>query len=95
MMESTSVTVFVFVFLQAFVVSAALRYDPKPNPGSVVKVGQARFTVLTSHLIRMEWGDTNDAATFAFINRNIPTPQFNTSKDGDWTVIQTSAVTVL
>ena len=98
MMESTSVTVFrlvVFVFFQAFVVSAALRYDPKPNPGSVVKVGQARFTVLTSRLIRMEWGDTNDAATFAFINRNLPTPQFNTSKDGDWTIIQTSAVTVL
>ena len=98
MMESTSVTVFrlvVFVFFQAFVVSAALRYDPKPNPGSVVKVGQARFTVLTSHLIRLEWGDTNDAATFSFINRNLPTPQFNTSKDGDWAIIQTSAVTVL
>ena len=99
-MESISVTVtvfrlVVFVFFQAFVVSAALRYDPKPNPGSVVKVGQARFTVLTSHLIRLEWGDTNDAATFSFINRNLPTPQFNTSKDGDWAIIQTSAVTVL
>ena len=99
-MESTSVTVtvfrlVVFVFFQAFVVSAALRYDPKPNPGSVVRVGQARFTVLTSHLIRLEWGDTNDAATFSFINRNLPTPQFNTSKDGDWAIIQTSAVTVL
>ena len=69
-------------------------YDPKPNPNSVVEVGQARFTVLTSHLIRMEWGDTNDAATFAFINRNLPTPEFNTSKDGDWTVIQTAAVKV-
>lgn len=95
MMENTSaLRLVVFVFSQAFVVSAALPYDPKPNPGSVVEVGQARFTVLTSNLIRMEWGDTNDAATFAFINRNLPTPQFNTSKDGDWTVIQTTAVTV-
>ena len=95
MMENTSAfRLVVFVFFQAFVVSAALQYDPKPNPGSVVEVGQARFTVLTSNLIRMEWGGTNDAATFAFINRNLPTPQFNTSKDGDWTVIQTTAVTV-
>lgn len=94
-MENTSVfRIVVFVFFQAFVVSATLRYDPKPNPGSIVEAGQARFTVLTSHLIRMEWGDTNDAATFAFINRNLPTPQFNTSTNGDWTVIQTTAVTV-
>ena len=82
------------ILLLAVLSSGAFRYDPKPNPGSVVKVGQARFTVLTSHLIRMEWGETNDAATFAFINRNLPTPHFSTSKDGDWTVIQTTAVTV-
>ena len=82
------------IVLFAVLNSAALQYDPKPNPGSVVEVGQARFTVLTSNLIRMEWGGTNDAATFAFINRNLPTPQFSTSKDGDWTVIQTTAVKV-
>ena len=82
------------IVLFAVLNSAALRYDPKPNPGSVVEVGQARFTVLTSNLIRMEWGSTNDAATFAFINRNLPTPHFNTTKDGDWTVIQTTDVTV-
>jgi len=75
--------------------SATLQYDPEPNPSSVVEVGQARFTVLTSHLIRMEWGSTIDAATFTFINRNLPTPEFNTSKDGDWTVIQTAAVKVV
>ena len=70
------------------------QYDPTPNPKSVVEIGKARFTVLTSHLIRMEWGGSNDAATFAFINRNLPTPVFNVTKDGDWTVIQTSAVKV-
>ena len=82
------------ILLLAVLSSGAFQYDPKPNPDSVVKVGQARFTVLTSHLIRMEWGETNDAATFAFINRNLPAPHFSTSKDGDWTVIQTTAVTV-
>ena len=96
MMENTSRFSFAVLFsLQVFMSSAmSAWYDPKPNPNSVVEVGQARFTVLTSHLIRMEWGDTNDAATFAFINRNLPTPEFNTSKDGDWTVIQTAAVKV-
>ena len=85
-----------FVLLLLAVLSSyALQYDPEPNPSSVVEVGQARFTVLTSHLIRMEWGATIDAATFTFINRNLPTPEFNTSKDGDWTVIQTAAVKVV
>lgn len=68
--------------------------DPSPNPKSVVQVGKARFTVLTNHLIRMEWGGSIDAATFAFINRNLPTPVFNVSKDGNWTIIQTPAVKV-
>ena len=68
----------------------AADYDPKPNPESVVTVGgQARFTVLTERLIRMEWGGTNDAATFSFVNRNLPTPQFSVSKEDDRVVIQT------
>ena len=84
-----------FVLLLLAVLSSyALQYDPEPNPSSVVEVGQARFTVLTSHLIRMEWGGTIEAATFTFINRNLPTPEFSVSEDGDWTVIQTAAVKV-
>ena len=75
-------------------VATATGYDPSPNPEAVVQVGKARFTVLTEHLVRMEWGGANDAATFAFVNRHLPTPKFTTSKDGNWTVIQTSAVEV-
>ena len=75
--------------------TSATRHDPGPNPEAVVQVGKARFTVLTEHLVRMEWGGANDAATFAFVNRNLPTPNFTTTKDGNWTVIQTSAVMVL
>jgi len=84
---------YLFVLL-AVLGSFALQYDPKPNPKSIVEVERARFTVITSHLIRMEWGATIDAATFTFINRNLPTPEFTTSRDGDWTVIQTAAVKV-
>ena len=71
------------------------QYDPSPNPKSVVQVGSARFTVLTSHLVRMEWGKSNDAATFTFVNRYLEAPPFNVSKDGDWSVIQTSFLKVL
>lgn len=76
------------------VLCSAVDYDPNPNPEAVVQVGKARFTVLTDHLVRMEWGGTNDAATLAFINRNLPTPKFTSSKDGNWTIIKTSAVEV-
>ena len=67
-------------------------YDPVPNPDSVVIVGKARFTILTSHIIRMEWGGIIDNATFSFINRNLPTPAYNVSTDGGWTTIKTSAI---
>ena len=76
------------------ILALGMGHDPNPNPKSVVIVGKARFTLLTTHLIRMEWGGTNNNATFAFINRNTPTPPYNVTKDGDWTVIQTSAVKV-
>ena len=82
------------IFLAIAILCLGTDYDPSPNPKAVVQVGKARFTVLTDHLVRMEWGGANDAATLAFVNRNLPTPKFTTSKDGNWTIIQTSAVTV-
>ena len=88
-------TVSVLLLLLCSVATATWEdYDPSPNPEAVVQVGKARFTVLTDHLVRMEWGGANDAATLAFVNRNLPTPKFTTSKDGNWTIIQTSAVEV-
>ena len=80
--------------LVAAILCSATGYDPSPNPEAVVQVGKARFTVLTDHLIRMEWGGANDVATLAFVNRNLTKPKFTTSKDGNWTIIQTSAVKV-
>ena len=84
----------VSVLLLLCSVATAADYDPSPNSEAVVQVGKARFTVLTDHLVRMEWGGANDAATLAFVNRNLPTPKFTTSKDGNWTIIETSAVVV-
>ena len=82
------------LLLLCSVVATATSYDPSPNPEVGVQVGKACFTVLMYHLVRVEWGGTNDAATLAIINENLPTPKFTTSKDGSWIIIQTSAVDV-
>ena len=73
--------------------------DPRPNPSAVVTVGKARFTVLTDRLVRMEWGQTVDAATFTFINRNLSPPKYQHATETDpsgknWTVIITESVKV-
>ena len=62
-------------------------YDPVANSNSIVVSGNARFTVLTPNLIRMEYspsGKFEDRATTAVLNRNLPVPKFDSSvsKDG-------------
>ena len=88
------------VLFLAFLLSGAEKlepysYDPKPNPNAVVTAGKARFTVLTDHIIRMEWGNTVDAPTFGILNRNLPVPQFTSGKDpSGWTFIKTKSLSV-
>lgn len=53
--------------------------NPLAKSDSQVISGNARFTVLTPQLIRMEWSDIGvfeNNATLTFINRNLDTPQF-------------------
>jgi alpha-glucosidase (family GH31 glycosyl hydrolase) len=53
--------------------------NPVADPRAVVTVGDARFTVLTPQLIRMEWSATGkfeDHASLVFINRRLPVPKF-------------------
>ncbi len=61
------------------VVSSAEIDNPVADPRAVVRVGNARFTVLTPELIRMEWaadGKFEDHASFVFLNRRLPVPKF-------------------
>jgi alpha-glucosidase len=56
-------------------------YYPVADTKAVVTVGNARFTVLTPELIRMEWaadGKFEDHASFVFLNRRLPVPKFET-----------------
>ena len=59
--------------------------------------GNARFTVLTDRLIRMEWAEDGvfeDRASLAIINRNLPVPKFTCSKKNGTFTIKTGKITL-
>ena len=71
--------------------------NPKANEKAVVVAGNARFTVLTSQLIRMEWsedGTFEDNATLTFVNRNLPVPTFTVEQSDTELTIKTEDVTI-
>jgi alpha-glucosidase (family GH31 glycosyl hydrolase) len=90
------------VFLQTALGNAAVAphsYDPVADARAVVRAGSARFTVLTPQLIRLEWakdGKFEDHASFAFVNRALPVPQFTRQiGPGNRVVLKTSALTLV
>ena len=55
------------------------QHNPRADDKAIVTVGNARFTILTSRLIRLEWssaGNFEDHASLVFINRNLPVPKY-------------------
>ena len=78
-----------------FTVSA--ENDPKANEKAQVVAGNARFTVLTPQMIRMEWsenGKFEDRATLTFVNRKLDVPQFKVRQTRSKVTITTSNVTL-
>lgn len=71
--------------------------DPKADAKAEVVAGKARFTVLGSRLIRMEWaadGKFEDRATLGIVNRKMPVPQFTVKRSGKKVTIKTSDLTL-
>ena len=71
--------------------------NPQAAPGAQVVAGNARFTVLTDRLVRMEWSPEarfEDRATLAIVNRNLPVPQYTVSRQGEGVTIKTKALTL-
>jgi len=69
--------------------------NPVADPKAIVTSGDARFTVLTPQMIRMEWsadGKFEDRASLVFLNRKLPVPAFTTTARGDTLVIKTDAL---
>ena len=58
-------------------------YNPVADPKAVVTHGNARFTVLTPQLIRMEWaadGKFEDHASLVFLNRKLAGAELHASR---------------
>ena len=84
-MKKLSFLAFIILSIQA-----VAQNNPKANPSAVVEFGNARFTVLTDRLIRMEWaedGEFEDRASLAIVNRYLPVPRYSSAaKDGVLTI---------
>ncbi len=75
-----------------FLLYAQNNGNPIANPKAVVTSGNARFTVLTDRLVRMEWepdGKFENRASFVVINRNLPVPRYQVSHSGGNLIINT------
>ena len=72
--------------------------NPVADPEAMVIVGNARFTVLTDRMIRMEYKPTDskfeDRQTVAVWNRQLPVPQFDFSIKDNLLKITTNFVTL-
>ena len=71
--------------------------NPVAKPEAVVLVGNARFTVLTPELIRMEYAANaqfEDKASLVFINRDLPVPAFTKKINGQSVSIKTEKISL-
>ena len=71
----------ILLVFAATIIAAGLnaQNNPVAAPQAQVIAGNARFTVLTDRLVRMEWSPSasfEDHATLAIVNRNLPVPRF-------------------
>ena len=77
--------------------SQSFSYNPVADESAVVVCGNARFTVLTSRLVRMEWADDaafEDRATLAVVNRHLEVPAFRVSRTRKGVTIRTKDLTL-
>ena len=71
--------------------------NPVARPEATVVCGNARFTVLTDRLVRMEWaadGKFEDRASFAIVNRDLPVPAFKAVPEGNGITVKTGRLTL-
>lgn len=85
----------VTIFCVASATMFAQEYNPLANPKAVVVSGNARFTVLSPRVIRMEWSSDakfTDNASLTFVNRNLPVPAFTKKENNGVLQITTDLV---
>src|SRR5664279_3083071 len=80
-----------------FVARLQISGEPMANTAAQVHVGNARFTVLTSRLLRLEYSPNSsfeDRGSYSFPNRRADVPRFTVHDDGRTTVIDTGELVV-
>jgi len=90
-----------FFFSLAFILLSlplsAQQNNPVASPSAMVVAGNARFTILTPGIIRMEYsadGIFEDHASLTFLNRNLPVPAYTKKEKGGWLQIKTTQLTL-
>ena len=82
------------IFLAAV---AAWAQNPVAPEAAQVIEGNARFTILTDRLVRLEWaadGRFEDHATLAIVNRDLPVPDFSVTRTRGKVTVKTKALTL-
>lgn len=86
------------IFSVAMTAAARQSDNPKADEKAVVVAANARFTVLTDRLIRMEWAEDGifeDRASLGISNRKLPVPQFKVKAGKSKLTITTSCLTLV
>ena len=74
-----------------------MNYDANPNPNNVFELGQARFTLLSSRMVRLEWAADSqfeDRPSFAAVHRNCPTVHSTYEQKGKIHIIRTKYLVI-
>lgn len=72
--------------------------NPQAREEAMVVAGNARFTLLTPNMVRMEWCDSarfEDNATLAIVNRQMQTPDFHVKRKKSELIITTEAMRIV
>ena len=86
-----------FFFLSSLTIFAREEWNPLAQEEAIVTSGNARFTILTSRLIRIQYSTSKlfeERATFAVVNRRLPVPAFTCTEEDDYLVIRTDSLTL-
>ena len=85
---------FILILLSA-AISVQAQDRPRAAEEAMVTFGQARFTILTDRLVRMEWaadGVFEDRASLAIVNRNLPVPHYTSRISNGVLTIKTGKI---
>ena len=77
----------------ATIIAATAQNNGQANNKAEVIEGNARFTILTPGLLRLEWDSTlqfNNKPSFVVINRKLPIPSFTKNIENGWLHITTA-----